>query len=173
MQIHGFGGCGQTAVMSAYGQKNIANSVADRDKLKHAPNISCPVQPSLYVYCHPELSAESHYRRGWNDLQSAKLNPKGSGVPRKYSDYLERTCKNQDGFGFLNNFRSWNACETVLPVTIEDFHDEEKIDQISRFTGVDTPSNFIKGRKSTLKGSCLDDTWATIQSEAAQKWASI
>ena len=174
MEIHGMGGCGQTAIMKSYGDK-ISNHCHDHDGRKHAPKDICPAQPSLYVYCHPELSASSHYRRKWAEKASKKLNPHGAGVPKTLDGYLQTVCTDtsgQDGFGFLDNFLGWNSCETVLPVTVEDFHDPLKTATISKFTGIDAPSDFIKERRSKVTSSCLDNVWKIMKSEAAKKFAN-
>jgi hypothetical protein len=143
---------------------------------RHSPKTSCHAKPSLYVYCHPELSAASHFRREWVKKQSKKKpNPNGTGVPESFDNYMQSVCTDTelDGLGFLQNFRGWNSFRTVLPVTIDGFHDENKIAAVFKFTGFDAPTDFLNQCKSKLTTSCLDNVWKTMQNEATGKFNEV
>jgi hypothetical protein len=126
--VKGWGGCAESYLWSLVfkGGQNL-NDERDTDGRKHAPRAeggSCPSIPTLFVVCDPQLSVQSHFRRGWPKVQAQKTS--GSyypeGFPRKISAYIKSFAdegRKFDWFGFEANMDSWLACPTVLPVTLE------------------------------------------------------
>jgi hypothetical protein len=184
IEIHGMGGCGQTSIMELYKKSGILyNNTWDTDKKKHIKlEGQCPNTKIMYVYCHPSLSAQSHYRRMFADEQIAKLNNKDhiKSIPKTYKDWKKIVLENEthDSFHFLENMKSWDKCPQILFVTTEDFQDPQRAAKIREFTGVDNttlPSTWgfgekQQGRKSVLEPEIMTRTWQEMTDIANRRW---
>ena len=183
VRVKGYGGCGQTAVLRAYGDKAV-NHHSDNDGQKHNRISTCPSETTLYVYCHPQLAARSHYKRAWPKHQAKKTNPDGPGVPDTIDEYLKGAIQDEEneGFGFMKHFESHIRCDNVLPVTLSDFEGEQTRDKIAAFTGFPVPkiirnkseplTNSKLYRNSKLDGPALDATWQKMRMASSKKWSN-
>jgi hypothetical protein len=131
--IKGWGGCGETYLWKYLHNRGLTlNDEYDNDWRKHAPRAeleACPAIPTLYVLCNPELSIQSHFRRGWAKLQAEKitgLDYSHREFPHDISAYMksfalhnETSGQAFDWFGLEANMNSWLTCPTVLPLTLE------------------------------------------------------
>jgi hypothetical protein len=131
--IKGWGGCAESYVYKYLRSRGLTlNDEKDMDGRKHAPRAeheACPPIPALYVVCNPELSIQSHFRRGWAKAQAQKttgLEYRDREFPHNISAYMKSfgldssiSDKAYDWFGFEANMNSWLECPTVLPLTLE------------------------------------------------------
>lgn len=169
--IVGSGGGGTSAIMKHLNSRGLrTNDHWDGDGRKHNKyrNGPCPAR-GLYIYADPRLSIPSLYRRNFQRIQAKKLGMQSvKKVPRTAEEYLSG---NHDKvFGLLEHMQGWMTCESVLPITVEDF--ANRPDMVAAHLGVDVElvSEFkIQKRKSRLKkrpSAFFARLWTTMDATA-------
>jgi hypothetical protein len=130
--VVGSGGNGQTYFMSFLKKNNInINHIHDKDGFKHlcSPDhikghIKKRISKCIFLYGHPYSSMRSHYRRGWETFQIAKLgNPFAlSKLDMKYENYKQRVLsQKKDLFGIEYQFDNWINSDTPFPTLFLNF----------------------------------------------------
>ena len=177
--VVGAGGAGQTSIMKHLQRQSIrTNHVDDKDGLKHCPFRSdlCGGTPKLYVYGHPALVVQSHYRRNWEKIQANKLNPgvNTSQMPASAEDYLK--LNDDPYFSMEKHMGQWlEKCPSLLAVTIDDV--VQHPERVAEHLGINVDK--VKGLSlkerhahSDLEASpYFEKAWGRMRAMARTTWA--
>jgi hypothetical protein len=169
--IVGSGGGATTAIMKHLNSRGLrTNNYYDEDGKKHTKygGGPCPAR-GLYIYADPRVSIPSLYRRKFYKEQAKKLGLQSvAKLPATAEEYLSG---NHDKvFGMLEHLQGWIACDSVLPITVEDF--ANRPDMVAAHLGVDVDivSGFkLRPRQSSLKSqpsAFFGRLWSTMDATA-------
>lgn len=171
VNIVGWGGSGQTYLIRFFENvlKFKTNDISGFDGLKHGHFGILKKQKNryvcidyekmkssfnFYIYTHPVLMIQSHFRRRWQNLQCLRMTGVKQYMPNTLEEYMKIvTSENRDLFMLKSHYESWKNCPNFIPIEIGDISKYTK--QLSHLLGVDV--SLLQKIKIKPRNSVIDE----------------